>query len=361
MTGRTFRAGRDEMSADSRTVGARLYGPAVSDLAAANPGGPRLADLVLEGGGVRGIALVGAVAELAEGGWAFPRVAGSSAGAVVAAVVAALQAAGEPVRRLPELARELDYRTLPDGGRLGLPGLAYNLLVHEGLHSGRPLRRHLAGQLADLGVRTFGDLRLPPDPGSDLPPERRYRLVVTATDVSRGRLALLPWDTRPAYGRDPDELDVVDAVVASAAIPYYFRPVRLPTAAGPSATLVDGSVLSGFPIGIFDRTDGRDPRWPTFGVRLTAADHDVVRAVRDPVTLLVRLVDTVLLASDRRRSDLPDARRRTVYVDASDTSRLDFGISDARREALVARGRAAAREFLAGWDPVRYLAESRRR
>lgn len=327
------------------------------------PDGPaalQRADLVLEGGGVRGLGLVGAVAELAEVGWTFPRVAGSSAGAVVGAVVAALQAAGEPVGRLVEIARELDFRALRDGWRFGPPGLALNLLLSEGLHTGRPLRRYLAGQLADLGVRTFGDLRLPDDPGTDLAPGRRYRLVVTATDVSRGRLALLPWDAPEDYGRDPDELPVVTAVAASAAIPFYFQPVRLATASGTPATLVDGSVLSGFPIAVFDRTDGRDPRWPTFGIRLSASDDDVVRPVGDPVTLLVRLIDTVLEAGDRRRADLPDVRRRTIFVDTAGTGLVEFGISRAERIVLVERGRRAAATFLDGWDLARYVADARR-
>ena len=50
------------------------------------------ADLVLEGGGVKGIALAGAVLALAERGYSFPRVAGTSAGAIVASLVAACQA-----------------------------------------------------------------------------------------------------------------------------------------------------------------------------------------------------------------------------------------------------------------------------
>jgi len=66
------------------------------------------ADLVCEGGGVRGIGLVGAVHALAAAGYGFPRVAGSSAGAVVASMVAALQAAGEPLSRLDELAQSAD-------------------------------------------------------------------------------------------------------------------------------------------------------------------------------------------------------------------------------------------------------------
>ena len=56
-------------------------------------------DLVCEGGGVRGIGLVGAVDALAAAGYRFPRVAGTSAGAIVASLIAALQAAGARLAR----------------------------------------------------------------------------------------------------------------------------------------------------------------------------------------------------------------------------------------------------------------------
>ena len=46
-------------------------------------------------------------------------------------------------------------------------------------------------ELANLGVRTFGDLAID---APNVPPERRYRLVVTVTDVTRGQLVRLPWD-----------------------------------------------------------------------------------------------------------------------------------------------------------------------
>ena len=48
------------------------------------------ADLVLEGGGVKGIALVGAISVLEERGYQFRRVAGTSAGAIVGALEAAM-------------------------------------------------------------------------------------------------------------------------------------------------------------------------------------------------------------------------------------------------------------------------------
>ena len=43
------------------------------------------ADLVMEGGGVKGLGLAGAVITLSDAGYVFPRVGGTSAGAIVAA------------------------------------------------------------------------------------------------------------------------------------------------------------------------------------------------------------------------------------------------------------------------------------
>ena len=93
------------------------------------------ADLVCEGGGVRGIGLVGAVHALAAAGYEFPRVAGSSAGAVVASMVAALQAAGEPLSRLDELAQSIDYSKFADPtllARIPIVGPALSLVARMG-------------------------------------------------------------------------------------------------------------------------------------------------------------------------------------------------------------------------------------
>ena len=69
------------------------------------------ADLVLEGGGVKGIALVGAISVLEERGYQFRRVAGTSAGAIVGSLVAANARAAE----LQEIMRAVDYRGFRDG------------------------------------------------------------------------------------------------------------------------------------------------------------------------------------------------------------------------------------------------------
>jgi Patatin-like phospholipase len=52
------------------------------------------ADLALEGGGVKGIGLVGAVLVLDEAGYSFARVAGTSAGAITACLIASIAKAG---------------------------------------------------------------------------------------------------------------------------------------------------------------------------------------------------------------------------------------------------------------------------
>jgi len=311
------------------------------------------ADLVLEGGGVKGLGLVGAVTALHEAGYAFPRVAGSSAGAIVASLVAALQAAGEPVDRLDEIVRAVDLRRLPDLGGLGrvpVVGRALALLVHDGMHEGRYLEDFLTGALGELGVRTFGDLVVPDDdPAAEgLPPGRRSRLVVTVSDLSRSRLARLPWDL-PDYGAD--ELSVARAVRASAAIPFFFRPVRRPTPTG-TATWVDGALLSNFPVELFDRSDSADPRWPTFGVRLTTRPPTppVTRRVEGPLAIGFAALDTLLTDQGSAYLDDRCTVERTVFVPTDGVSIVDFDIDEATSERLRVAGESAAREFLAGWD-----------
>jgi predicted acylesterase/phospholipase RssA len=68
------------------------------------------ADAVFEGGGVKGIGLVGAIAETEARGFRFENVAGTSAGAIVAALVAAGYTAAE----LKVEMESLDYRRFQD-------------------------------------------------------------------------------------------------------------------------------------------------------------------------------------------------------------------------------------------------------
>ncbi len=313
----------------------------------------RQADLVCAGGGVKGIGLVGAVDVLAEAGYRFPRVAGSSAGAIVAALVAAIQHADQPLTRLHQIAQRIDYRKLSDPsllGRLPLIGGVLSLLTSDGLYKGDYLEDLLTDTLAEFGVHTFGDLRTGEEPLS-----YAYSLVVTASDLSRRRLVKIPWDL-PMYGVDPDTFPVARAVRASASIPFLFRPIRV---AG--ATWVDGGLLSGFPIGLFDRTDTRAPRWPTFGVRLSARPGipPATHHVRGPLALGIAAIDTLFTNQDSAYVDSPCTVRRTVFVPTEGVSAVDFDITAAQSRTLYDDGVDAAQKFLRTWGFDDYIADCR--
>lgn len=305
------------------------------------------ADLVCEGGGVRGIGLVGAVDALAEAGYEFPRVAGSSAGAIVASLVAALQVAGEPLSRLAQVMRSIDYRKFLDRsliGRVPLIGGGLSLLVSDGVYRGAYLEQLLAGLLDDLGVRTFGDLRT-----GEQPEQFAWSLVVTASDLSRRRLVRIPWDLG-SYGIDPDEFPVARAVHASAAIPYVFEPVRVS-----GATWVDGGLLSDFPVQLFDQPETR-PRWPTFGIRLSARPGiPPTRPVHGPVSLGLAAIETLVSNQDNAYIDDSCTVRRTIFVPAQEVSPIDFDLTAQQRDALYQGGLQAGQQFLQGWDFAAYL------
>jgi NTE family protein len=304
-------------------------------------------DLVCEGGGVRGIGLVGAVDALAAAGYRFPRVAGTSAGAIVASLIAALQAAGEPLTRLAEIMRTIDYRKLLDRNLIGhvpLIGGGLSLLVSDGVYRGAYLEQLLAGLLGDLGVRTFGDLRT-----GEEPEQFAWSLVVAASDLSRRQLVRIPWDL-DSYGIDPDDFSVARAVHASSAIPYIFEPVRVS-----GATWVDGGLLSNFPVELFDRPDGQS-RWPTFGIRLSARPGiPPTHPVHGPVSLGIAAIETLVSNQDNAYIDDPCTVRRTIFVPADEVSPIDFDITAAQREALYRRGLRAGQQFLQTWNYADYL------
>ncbi|KJX75107.1 patatin-like phospholipase family protein [Mycobacterium lepromatosis] len=305
------------------------------------------ADLVCQGGGIRGIGLVGAVDALVAAGYRFPRVAGTSAGALVASLIAALQTAGEPLTRLAEMMRTIDYHKFLDRsliGRVPLIGGGLSLLVSDGVYRGAYLEELLVGLLGDLGVHTFGDLRT-----GEEPEQFAWSLVVTASDLSRRRLVRIPWDLA-AYGINPDDFSVARAVHASSAIPYVFEPVQV---AG--ATWVDGGLLSTFPVELFDRSDG-DARWPTFGIRLSARPGiPPTHPVRGPLSLGMAAIETLVSNQDNAYIDDQCTMLRTIFVPADEVSPIDFNITVEQRQELYQRGLQAGQHFLKKWNYADYL------
>lgn len=301
----------------------------------------RWCDLVLEGGGVKGIGLVGAIEELAKAGYRPRRVAGTSAGAIVGALVAA----GMPVETMLKTMRAVDYAKFRDNGfldKLGVGGKAASLVFEQGVYEGRYLHDWLTKELERLGVRTFADLKITEPWATGIPPNQRYKLVVVASDITGGRLARLPWDYH-RYGLDPDKQHVADAVRASMSIPFFFEPVRMG-----GQILVDGGMLSNFPIGLFDGT----PDWPTFGIKLSGKPD--ANMVANPITnsygFVKALLATMINAHDQMHVEDPCTAARTIFVETFKIKATDFDITTEEQTKLYKSGRHAAEKFLKTWN-----------
>jgi NTE family protein len=328
---------------------------------------PPDADLVLEGGGVKGIALAGAISVLDERGYTFHKVAGTSAGSIVGALVAA----GTRADELHAIMREVEYRKFQDPpllGRLGGLGKAAQVVLRRGWCRGDYLYSWLSEKLGEHDVRTFADLRLK-DQGSDTAllrtPGRDYRFVAMVSDISHGRLVRLPWDYEGRFHVDPDATPVAEAVRASMSIPYYFVPARLTDHIdGGTTWMVDGGMLSNFPVDVFDRKDGAVPRWPTFGIKLSGRPQDNrLNDVRGIVTLSKAMVTTMTGFYDRMHIDRADVVARTIFVDTFGVKATDFDLSPETAEKLYESGRRAANNFLDGddWRPAWNFEEYKRK
>jgi NTE family protein len=345
-------------------------------------GTPELvADLALEGGGVKGIGLVGAVSVLAEAGYRVARVAGTSAGAIAAALIAALSKEGgrEAMRALQGYLNGLTFTDFmqPKGkvhefmdhhfGNAGETVADAAVLTHRmGVYDGDFLVTWLRPILQNHGVRTFADLRitLADDPGMSLPENRRYRLVVHTSDITRSQLVRLPWDY-PAYGVSADAQDVVQSVRASMSIPFFFEPVTFTSLAadvdlpdpaggtvrvhheGGTVTWVDGGMLRNFPINAFEREDGAPPRWPTIGVKLSALqkEYPLTKAAGSAYGEARGCLHTMMNEWDATSVEAATAGR-TIFVDNGGIGTTDFDLTQDQRHQLFLNGVRAATAFV---------------
>jgi NTE family protein len=149
--------------------------------------------VVLSGGGAKAAAHVGAVRALTESGLKPLRFVATSMGAVIAAGLASGMAEDELLTRLEEV-----------GGR-GIsrdPVALFRGLFARSLLRPAPFRRAIESLLQ---ARRFGDLTVP--------------LTVTVTDLDTGELLL--------YGAGARDAPLVDVLVATCALPFYFPPAGL--------------------------------------------------------------------------------------------------------------------------------------
>ncbi len=314
------------------------------------------ANAVFEGGGVKGIGIAGALA-VAGRYYDWVYVAGTSAGAIIASLVAA----GYTPEEIRDKVFSIDYRRFEDLDRLGkmpLFGPLLSLDVNLGIFKGNYIEEWIRENLKAKGVERFGDLAVP---GKAKNSKWRYRLRVIASDISRGDMLILPQDIA-RYGVDPDCLEVAKAVRMSISIPYYFQPVKL-TYAGENGKrnvsyIVDGGVLSNFPVWLFDHDPGMKDL-PTFGFKLSGPNEGRPHEVRGPLSMLKALFSTMMDAHDNRFIEEKNFDR-TISIPTLEIRTTDFGISPAKIEQLFRSGMEAAERFFKVWDYQRYLVKHAR-
>jgi len=321
------------------------------------------ADLVFEGGGVKGIAFGGALKALADADYEIKNVAGTSAGAITAALVAA----GYGATELDALLQDMPFDKFKDEGKVDrLPGgKLLSILGDLGVYEGTFFQEWITELLAKKGVETFGQL-LNPDADDLNDPDQRWRLRVIASDVTNRQMLVLPNDAH-RLGVEPDQLNVGYAVRMSMSIPIFFEPV-VHDNGGKKVVIVDGGMLSNFPVWLFDRK-GQPPRWPTFGLLLAEPDPreeigkrlDNEEELGEPgsiVDFLKNMALTMMAAHDRMYLDNA-TYARTVALPTLGVGTTQFDIERGDVEALRDSGEEAMKAFFSTWDWPKHLAQVR--
>jgi NTE family protein len=324
-------------------------------------------DLVCEGGGVKGIGLAGAYSVLEEHGFRTQNVAGTSAGAITAALIAA----GYTATELKDVIFGMDFLKFRDTAwedKVPLAGKGVSIVKDLGIYEGRYFEKWIGELLEAKGAKTFAALATD-EFGDD--PRYRYRLQVIASDTTSHRLLVLPRDAGE-FGIDPDELEVARAVRMSMSIPIFFEPVSITNEkTNREHVIVDGGMLSNFPVWLFDCPDDEVPTWPTFGLLLVEPHPTTPIGARLPAPeraprglgglfkYVKAMADTMMEAHDRLYVEKANFAR-TIPIPTLGIGTTEFEITEARKQALYESCRKAAEQFLATWDFDGYIEEFRK-
>ncbi|MFL0505119.1 patatin-like phospholipase family protein [Ureibacillus sp. 179-F W5.1 NHS] len=298
-----------------------------------------LIDGVFSGGGIKGFAYVGALQVLEEQNYRFKRVAGTSAGAIMACFIAA----GYQANEIEEILDDLDLKGLLDPPKLArtLPFLKWlNLYFRMGLYKGKALEKWFYKKLVAKGIITFNDL-----------PKGSLKLVTS--DLTNGRMIVIP-DDLASYGINWKTFPVSKALRMSCGIPFFFEPIKLKDNKGESI-FVDGGVLSNFPLWIFD--NGNKER-PLIGLKLSNPSEKMEpHEIENGFHLFEALFTTMKNAHDERYISRKD-EKNIIFIPVENYSATQFDIDQETKEALIDIGRKRTSKFLETWQ-VEELKESR--
>lgn len=372
----------------------RASGKAYSDVLDAE--GHQYVDLVQEGGGVLGVALVGYTYVLEQANIRFFSLAGTSAGAINTLMLASLgQIPESKSTKILDLLVNKNLFDFIDGddsirgliqgfieGKpkwyLWLKGLS-NIkkiisLVNQqlGINPGNDFEGWIRENMSKNGIKSTKDLQ---EYRSKFPvmhcrdghkaDDLKPKLVIITSDVTTQTKAQFP-EMAPLYWKNPDSVPPAKYLRASMSIPLFFYPVMvaedLPT--GPEAkarweemvsyegeippkvVFVDGGMLSNFPINVFHNSKVV-PRLPTFGVRLSSYRNEYNKT-NNFLQFAGAMIGTMRHIYD---FDFflthPDYKHIICSIDAdSKYNWLDFNMPDDKKKSLFLLGATKAIEFL---------------
>lgn len=327
-------------------------------------------NLVFEGGGVKGIAYVGATQVLEAKGILpnIKRVGGTSAGAINALLVGLNYSPAET----KQILSRLDFRNFLDD-EWGVVRDTNRLLTEYGWYKGDFFRKWIGERIAARAGNpdaTFNDIRNQMD-------QKGFReLFFVGTNLSTRFAEVFSYEHTPRWC-------VADAVRISMSIPLFFAAKRSMR----GDVYVDGGLIDNYPIKLFDRekyvddkalvrvppyyqshndalqAQGKDINpyvynIETLGFRLDSAEEIAVfrdqaepehRKIDDFFAYVYGLVGTIMETQSSQHLHSDDWQR-TIYIDTLGVGTTDFGLSDERKAALAESGRTHTEEYFAWYD-----------
>jgi NTE family protein len=264
-------------------------------------------NLVLEGGGVRGFAYVGAMEVLDSLGILknIERVGGTSAGAIQAMMLSVGYTPAEVLKAIDNL----PLKQFNDGS---FAGGIYRLPKKFGFYKGDKLTEWIEKLIVDkTGDTNITFLQL-----HQQKLQKHYKdLYMTGSDLSYRCLRVFSYETYP-------NMKIKDALRISFSIPLYFEPVMIDDNGNVSTDktdpklhlMVDGGLLSNYPLQIFDSphyfdckdTNGICRNMETLGLLLEKPDQLDYRTGSKNAPLQISSLRDYILAVFRTAIDRPN-------------------------------------------------------
>lgn len=291
------------------------------------------ADGVFEGGGVKGIGLIGALKKAEESGITFKRVAGTSAGAIVAS----LYASGYTTDELFDILNKTNFNQFIDNAIIEKPKkgfvawikiwlknikiIFWNVLINYGIYSSDSFYNWIKSKLEEKGVTRFKDLKIP--------------LKVVTSDITNKRM--LVFDSE----KHGDE-EVARAVRMSMSIPIFFYPYKWQDPdLKIDCLMADGGLLSNYPINIFDDI----PERKTLGFKLISEENlQSSELITNIYAYLKSLINTMMEAHEKIHVNEANWAR-TIPIPTGSIKTTQFDLSDANKKWLYDSGYTAATKF----------------